>query len=91
MPLWKIVGGVPDKVNKEYIKLALSDYISDRFSKYKPPFNPKMCTSHLWSIKTHINPFFDLEFQTDSILCYHLFPPKLTHSGHMLASEKKSC
>ena len=31
IPLWKIVVGVPDKVNKEYISfLAPSNYISDK-------------------------------------------------------------
>ena len=36
------MGGVPDKVNKEYINfLALSDYISDKLLYNKLTFNPK--------------------------------------------------
>ena len=84
------MGGVPDKVNKEYINfLALSDYISD---KYKLTFNPKMCSNHLLSLfKAHINPFY-LEFQNSKLLPLYViisFPPKLyvTHSGHMISSS----
>ena len=90
--LWKTVGGVPNKVNKEYVNfLALSDYISDKLLKYKLTFNPKMCSSHLWSIKAHINPFY-LEFRNSKLLPLYViifFPPKLyvTHSGHMISSS----
>ena len=71
--------------------LALPDYISDILSKNRPTFNPKMCSSHLSSIKAHIDPFY-LEFQNSKLLPLYViisFPPKLyvTHSGHMISSS----